>query len=218
MPIRGTIHGADGTNPLPRDCMAVLLELASSPGALVTYSDLTPVAGLDDDEETRECVERLKAALGDEGPNPRFIVESDAGATLVAPVREGIGDHTPDGREEAKDEPLTFFEQLKRRKVIRVGAAYIVLAWVAIQVADVILPALAAPDWTITLTLALAMLGFPVAIVIAWLFEVTPGGTARDQRDRPIISGIHSRGSFHFACLRVLFTKGQFLADLRRFV
>ena len=185
-PAKGTIHGADGTHPLPRDCMSILLALASTPQKKLAYTELAEAAGLPDaPDDIRECVSRLRAALGDAGPDARFIVEADDGATLIAPVRAGLGDRTEDGRQAEDGKALSFFEELKRRKVIRVGAAYIVLAWVAIQVADVILPALGLPAWAVTLTVALAMLGFPVAIVIAWLFELTPAGATRDQRDRP---------------------------------
>jgi len=71
---------------------------------------------------------------------------------------------------------MSFFEELKRRNVFRVGAAYVVIAWLLIQVADVLLPRLGAPEWFVNALMLVIVLGFPVALVIAWVFEVTPDG------------------------------------------
>ena len=60
-----------------------------------------------------------------------------------------------------------FFAELKRRRVFRVMAVYGVVAFAIIEVADAIFPRLALPDWTVTLVVGLALLGFPVAIVLA---------------------------------------------------
>ena len=70
----------------------------------------------------------------------------------------------------------SFFAELKRRNVFKVGFGYIVLGWLVIQVADVVVPALSLPDWTITFLLAMGALGFPFAIFFAWAFELTPEG------------------------------------------
>jgi len=67
-----------------------------------------------------------------------------------------------------------FLEELRRRKVIRVAVVYLVAAWVAVEVASVVFPALLLPEWTSRLVVALALLGFPVALVLAWAFEVKP--------------------------------------------
>jgi adenylate cyclase len=75
------------------------------------------------------------------------------------------------------------FEKLRKRKVFKVAGAYAIVAWVVVQVADVMFPALGLPAWTITLTAALLMVGFPLALVLAWAFEVTPQGIRRDTGD-----------------------------------
>ncbi|MBE9549032.1 MAG: tetratricopeptide repeat protein [Proteobacteria bacterium] len=76
-----------------------------------------------------------------------------------------------------------FFRKLRQRNVIKVGIAYLVIAWAVMQLADVILPLLQLPEWTITLVLALLVLGFPIALVLAWAYEITPDGIQRDDRD-----------------------------------
>ena len=72
-----------------------------------------------------------------------------------------------------------FFAELKRRKVFRVAAAYGAAAFVAIQAADVIFPAIPLPEWTISFVVWLSILGFPFAVVFAWVFERTPEGLQR---------------------------------------
>ncbi len=72
-----------------------------------------------------------------------------------------------------------FFAELKRRKVFRVMAVYGGVAFVILQVADIALPGLGLPEWTITLILVLTLLGFPLAIVLAWAFEMTPDGVKK---------------------------------------
>jgi len=72
-----------------------------------------------------------------------------------------------------------FFADLKRRHVFRVMALYGAVSFAVIEAADVILPRMGLPDWTVTLVVWLLLLGFPVAIAIAWAFERTPQGVQR---------------------------------------
>ena len=66
------------------------------------------------------------------------------------------------------------FEELKRRKVLRVAAVYAVVAWLLIQVAETVLPALQIPQWTVSFVIVLFLLGFPIAVILAWAYEVSP--------------------------------------------
>jgi len=72
-----------------------------------------------------------------------------------------------------------FFADLKRRQVFRVAAVYGAAAFVVIQAADVIFPRIPLPEWTVSLVVWLAILGFPLAIAISWVFERTPDGLKR---------------------------------------
>jgi adenylate cyclase len=73
--------------------------------------------------------------------------------------------------------PLTrFYRELKRRKVIRVALVYTVVAWLIVEVASVMFPGLLLPDWSVRLVIALAIIGFPIALVLAWALELTPDG------------------------------------------
>jgi adenylate cyclase len=71
------------------------------------------------------------------------------------------------------------FDELKRRRVVRAVLVYGVVAWVVVQVANVFFPALRLPEWTVTLVAALAVLGFPITVALAWIFERTPEGLRR---------------------------------------
>jgi len=71
---------------------------------------------------------------------------------------------------------MSFFDELKRRKVIRVTAAYLVVGWVIIEVASTVAPNLNLPEWTARMVTLLVILGFPLALILAWIFEVTPEG------------------------------------------
>lgn len=74
---------------------------------------------------------------------------------------------------------MSLVEELKRRKVFKVGAAYLVVAWLAVQAASIAFPAFEAPPWALRVFILVALLGFPVALVMAWVFEVTPEGVER---------------------------------------
>lgn len=76
-------------------------------------------------------------------------------------------------------DPRAFLEELKRRKVVRVGVVYLAVVWAAVQVTDVFVPALGLPEVLITAVAVLAIVGFPVALALAWAFDVTPEGVKR---------------------------------------
>ena len=74
-----------------------------------------------------------------------------------------------------------FFAELKRRSVYKVATAYVVVAWLLIQVATQTFPFFEVPNWAIRMVILLLVLGFPVAVIIAWAFELTPEGIKRTE-------------------------------------
>jgi TolB-like protein len=74
-----------------------------------------------------------------------------------------------------------FFIELKRRNVYKVAVAYAVVAWLLIQVATQVFPFFEIPNWTVRLVVLLIIIGFPIALVIAWAFELTPEGLQRTE-------------------------------------
>ena len=78
------------------------------------------------------------------------------------------------------DKP-TFFSELKRRNVYKVAVAYAVVAWLLIQIATQVFPFFEIPNWGIRLVVLAIVIGFPVALIIAWAFEATPQGIKRTE-------------------------------------
>jgi len=76
---------------------------------------------------------------------------------------------------------VSFFQELKRRNVFRVGIGYVVTAWLLFQVSDIVFPRIGLPDWAVTLVIALLAIGFVPALIFAWAFELTPEGIKREQ-------------------------------------
>jgi TolB-like protein/Flp pilus assembly protein TadD len=79
----------------------------------------------------------------------------------------------------------TFWEELKRRKVVRVAITYAVVSWLLIQIADVVINNIGAPRWVFQTILLLLVVGFPVAIIIAWAFQLTPDGLKKEEFNGP---------------------------------
>jgi TolB-like protein/Flp pilus assembly protein TadD len=82
---------------------------------------------------------------------------------------------------------LSIFSQLKQRNVFKVGVAYVIVAWIVIQIADVIAPQLNLPEWTPRMITFVILLGFPVSLVMAWALDLTPQGVVKAEgSDTPI--------------------------------
>ena len=83
------------------------------------------------------------------------------------------------------------FQELKRRNVFRVGAAYAIVAWVLIQVAESLLPALQMPDWTVSFVVVLLILGFPITLIMAWAVDLAPGIIRVDTSSQSTAGSTH---------------------------
>jgi TolB-like protein len=76
---------------------------------------------------------------------------------------------------------MSLFKELKRRNVFRVGIAYVIVAWLLIQVADVMIDNIGAPEWLFQAILLVLGIGFPVVLIFAWAFEMTPEGIKKEK-------------------------------------
>jgi len=76
---------------------------------------------------------------------------------------------------------MSFIAELRRRNVFRVGIAYAIVAWLILQVIDVVMPIMALPEWVGKAILLLLLIGLPLAIVFAWAYELTPDGIKRER-------------------------------------
>ncbi len=80
---------------------------------------------------------------------------------------------------------MSLIAELKRRNVFRVGVAYAIVAWLLVEVASVVLPTFGAPEWVMKVVTFLVILGFPLALILAWAFELTPDGIKRESAVDP---------------------------------
>ena len=76
---------------------------------------------------------------------------------------------------------MALIAELKRRNVFRVGIAYVIGAWVIAQVADLVLENIEAPDWVMQAIMLVLAIGLPLALILAWAYEITPEGVKSDS-------------------------------------
>src|SRR4051812_29206081 len=97
-----------------------------------------------------------------------------------------------------------FFAELKRRKVFKVGAAYLIVAWLGVQAASIGFPAFDAPPWALRIFILIVFLGFPIAVVLAWVFDITREGVKLD------VGTAGGKGLFAAAALLVVLALGWY--------
>src|SRR3954468_19962823 len=114
--------------------------------------------------------------------------------------------------------PKVFFGELKRRNVYKVGVTYAVVAWLLMQVASQIFPFFEVPNWIVRLVILLLVVGFPIALIIAWAFEVTSEGIKRTEAADA--AGLRSHGGTWIYLLMIgaplsvgLFFVGRYAAE-----
>jgi adenylate cyclase len=109
--------------------------------------------------------------------------------------------------------PGNFFAELKRRNVYRAAAAYGVVGWLLVQIATQVFPFFDIPNWTIRMVIVGLLLGFPVVLVVAWIYELTPEGLQRTDDippGRP--TGRHAGRQIDFAIIAVLLAVIAFMS------
>ena len=107
--------------------------------------------------------------------------------------------------------PRNFFAELKRRNVYKVAVAYAVVAWLLIQVATQVFPFFEIPHWVVRLVVLLIVLGFPIALIIAWAFELTPQGIKRTEFADNLPNTLsRSKAWIYIAVIAGLFSAGLF--------
>ena len=76
---------------------------------------------------------------------------------------------------------MSFYAELKRRNVFKVAIVYFAVAWLLLQVSDTLGPALHLPEWFVSAVAFLLILGFPIAVILAWAFDLTPEGLKKEK-------------------------------------
>lgn len=110
---------------------------------------------------------------------------------------------------------MSFFAELKRRNVIRMGAAYLVLSWLLIQVAGQLLPVFGAPEWVMRVLVMVLAAGLVVVLVFSWVYELTPEGVRRESEVPPEQSvTMHTAKRLdHITIVLVVLALGVFAVD-----
>jgi tetratricopeptide (TPR) repeat protein/TolB-like protein len=163
--------------------MAVLLCLAERPREVVSHGELLRAVwgdGTGSHERLSHAISEIRQALNDQ-PNDPTIIETLPRRGYRLLVDPGVA-ASPDlaSGDERRPQRLTFFDELKRRGVLDTALAYLVVGWLLIQVAAVTFQQLPLPSWAPTFVTYLVIVGFPIALLLAWFVEITPKGVILD--------------------------------------
>jgi len=104
-----------------------------------------------------------------------------------------------------------FFAEVKRRNVYKVAVAYAVVAWLLVQVATQTFPFFEIPNWMVRAVIVLLLLGFPVALVLAWAFELTPEGIKRTETADEAQEGSRGAVWIYIVAIGAAFSIGLFV-------
>lgn len=172
-----------GAVHLTPKAMAVLLCLAERSREIVSHGELLRAVwgdGTGSHERLSHAISEIRQALNDHPNNPAMIETLPRrGYRLL--VEPGVDVRSrPDSGEEGRRKRVNFFDELKRRGVLDTALAYLVLGWLLIQVAAVTFHQLALPAWAPTFVTYLVIVGFPIALLLAWFIEITPKGVIFD--------------------------------------
>ncbi len=118
----------------------------------------------------------------------------------------GQRDGTPPEGDSSRS--MAFFSELKRRRVGKVAIGYGAVAWMVTEASSVVMPALRLPEWTVTFVVVFLMVGFPVAMIMAWVFDVGPQGIKRTAPLRDETASMQVRLRVAYAAVVVLLMAG----------
>lgn len=187
---RSTLTGPVGTFVLSSREVDVIRCLAARVGETVSRREIIDAVWTDDPIGNRELsrsVSELRSYFGDSCHIQKHIeTVRGCGYRLVAPVTVPDDSNSlPNNDCELQTKTTTsqfwcFMIELRERKVCRAALLYAVSVWLILQIADVIFSALFFPEWALSFVIVTGILGFPIAIILAWTFEVTPEGLVLD--------------------------------------
>lgn len=190
-PVKGQVTGAAGSRHLPPKAVEVLLCLAKRPNKLVTRDELLLAvwgSGHGSQESLGHAISEIRHAFDDHRDDPRIIqtLPKRGYRLLMTPVfGQSASPSTP--------EPTTaasWWERLLRHGVIQAAAAYLVVGWLLIQIADTTFAKIGLPAWSEQFVTFMVIGGFPVMVLLAWFLEFVGGRVEID-------SGDHVGGLFH---------------------
>jgi len=179
-PRDGRIAGSGGERALEPHLLRILLRLAQDHGEAVERSILRESAwpgAKAGEDELREAIAALREILGGSRHDHRYIVPVQRNAYALIAHFEPFAATT--------NRAQSLFAELRRRNVFKVAGAYLVGMWIVLQVAETTFEPLHLPAWWMTALTILTVLGLPIACVLAWSYEITPGGIMLDEGTGP---------------------------------
>ena len=199
-PRLGRMSGLGRSHALAPHQVVILRTLASRHGEVVSRESLRELAWPGQpvtDDVLRASIRELRHLLGDSPKDLRYIVPvGRSGYTLIAPVEPlaQMAAAVPGSTREvvvADSRVITgaqkFVSELGRRHVFRVLGAYLLGMWILLQVAQTTFAPLHFPDWWMSALTILAVIGIPIVGILAWAYEITPGGIVRDSGDAALL-------------------------------
>jgi TolB-like protein/Flp pilus assembly protein TadD/DNA-binding winged helix-turn-helix (wHTH) protein len=199
-PRLGRMSGLGRSHELAPHQVAILTALVARHGEVITRESLRELAwpGQPASEDVlRASIRELRHLLGDSPKDVRYIVPvGRSGYTLIAPVealaqKAAAMPGSPRQVVVADSRVITgaqkFVSELGRRHVFRVLGAYLLGMWILLQVAETTFEPLHFPDWWMTALTILAVIGIPIVGILAWAYDITPGGIVRDAGDAKLL-------------------------------
>lgn len=178
-PLTGKISGPVGARHVAPKAMEILLCLAADARSMITREELLravwgETAG--SQEALSHAVSELRHALGDRPNDPKFIQTLPRrGYRLLVPATIGSVPATGT-RQSTAGQRVGFFGEMKRRGVIETAIAYLVVGWLLIQIAAATFDQLPLPPWSVAFVTYLVIVGFPIALLLAWCIRITAKG------------------------------------------
>lgn len=194
-PAVGLITGPSGSHYVCPRMSSLLLCLVDHAGELVSTNELLQEswqAGESSGGALSRCITRLRHYFRD-FQHPHSYIESvpGRGHRLIAPVYGSTDTpviEPPRPTElvapRASSKFAHLLNEFRNRKVCRSLLIYSIVIWLIFQISEIVVPALAMPDWVVSFIVVLGMLGFPIAAVLSWIFDITPEGVVRELAPR----------------------------------
>lgn len=174
----GEVTGEDGAHHLPPKAMDVLVCLASRANEVLTHEDLLEAVWSDSDhshEVLTHCISEIRAALADHADKPNYIrTIHKRGYQLIAKVTAVDASQAGADVPERRPPIDSLWDKLKQRNVVRVSIAYAAMSWLLLQFAQIAFEALLFPEWAMRVLVVVLGIGFLIAVVIAWVYQVVP--------------------------------------------
>lgn len=188
-PQEGLLSGPSGVHHMCPRMSALLTALAANPCRVVSREWLMEELWAGESEASKsltQCVGRLRQYFGDTAKAANYIETApQKGYRLVAPVygsnRRVVLPHP--GRmvhEHQESRLFALIQDLRERKVYRAMLIYSIVVWLLFQISEIVVPALNMPFWVNSLVVFLGILGFPIAAILSWIFDLTPHGLVRE--------------------------------------